>query len=159
MKEIAGTIGIIEDIARQTNLLALNATIDAARAGEHGKGFAVVAAEVRKLAERSQTAVGEISGLSSSSVAITEKTGTKRIQLLPDIQRTSEFVQEIAAASKEQNHGANPINQAIQQMDQVIQKNTGAAERMAATSEELSAHADIMESAVAFFKVDETRAS
>ncbi|MBF0160221.1 MAG: MCP four helix bundle domain-containing protein, partial [Magnetococcales bacterium] len=110
MKEIAGKIGIIEEIARQTNLLALNAAIEAARAGEQGKGFAVVAAEVRKLAERSQTAAGEISQLSTSSVHVAEKAGAIINKLVPDIKRTSELVQEIAAASREQNQGADQIN-------------------------------------------------
>ncbi len=84
MKEIAGKISIIEEIARQTNLLALNAAIEAARAGEHGKGFAVVASEVRKLAERSQTAAAEISRLSSSSVQVAEKAGEMLTKLVPD---------------------------------------------------------------------------
>ncbi|MEO5377689.1 MAG: methyl-accepting chemotaxis protein [Magnetococcus sp. DMHC-6] len=153
MKEIAGKISIVEEIARQTNLLALNAAIEAARAGEHGKGFAVVAAEVRKLAERSQAAAGEISSLSSSSVEIAEKAGTMLRHLVPDIQKTAELVQEIAAANQEQNQGASQINQAIQQMDQVIQKNAGTSEEMAATSEELSAQSDMLLSAISFFNI------
>ena len=103
MKAIAGKISIIEEIARQTNLLALNAAIEAARAGEHGKGFAVVASEVRKLAERSQTAAAEISKLSSSSVQVAEKAGEMLSMIVPDIQKTAELVQEITAASNEQN--------------------------------------------------------
>ncbi|MBI5886086.1 MAG: MCP four helix bundle domain-containing protein, partial [Deltaproteobacteria bacterium] len=122
MKEIAGRISIIEEIARQTNLLALNAAIEAARAGEHGKGFAVVASEVRKLAERSQTAAGEISKLSSTSVQIAEQAGEMLTRLVPDIQKTAELVQEISAASNEQNSGAEQINKALQQLDQVIQQ-------------------------------------
>ncbi|GAB0057760.1 hypothetical protein SIID45300_02092 [Candidatus Magnetaquicoccaceae bacterium FCR-1] len=153
MKEIAAKIGIIEEIARQTNLLALNAAIEAARAGEHGKGFAVVAAEVRKLAERSQTAAGEISHLSSSSVEVAERAGGIINKLVPDIQKTAELIQEIAAGSQEQNQGATQINQAIQQLDQVIQQNAGASEEMAATAEELSAQADIMNSSISFFKI------
>jgi methyl-accepting chemotaxis protein len=94
MKEIADKISIIEEISRQTNLLSLNAAIEAARAGEHGKGFAVVAAEVRKLAERSHTAAGEISELSSSSVEVAEKAGEMLAKLVPDIQKTAELVQE-----------------------------------------------------------------
>jgi methyl-accepting chemotaxis protein len=155
MKEIAAKIGIIEEIARQTNLLALNAAIEAARAGEHGKGFAVVAAEVRKLAERSQAAAGEISHLSISSVAVAEKAGGIINQLVPDIQKTAELIREINTSSQEQNQGAGQINQAIQQLDQVIQKNAGASEEMAATAEELSAQADMMAQAIAFFHMGE----
>jgi len=154
MKQIADKISIIEEIARQTNLLALNAAIEAARAGEHGKGFAVVASEVRKLAERSQTAAAEISELSSSSVQIAEKAGEMLNKLVPDIQKTAELVQEISAASNEQNSGAEQINKAIQQLDQVIQQNAGASEEMASTSEELSSQAEQLQHAIAFFRVD-----
>jgi methyl-accepting chemotaxis protein len=153
MKDIASKISIIEEIARQTNLLALNAAIEAARAGEHGKGFAVVAAEVRKLAERSQTAAAEISDLSSSSVEVAEKAGDMLTKLVPDIQKTAELVQEINAASNEQNAGAAQINKAIQQLDHVIQQNTGASEEMASTSEELASQAELLQNTIAFFKV------
>jgi methyl-accepting chemotaxis protein len=135
MKEIANKISIIEEIARQTNLLALNAAIEAARAGEHGKGFAVVAAEVRKLAERSQKAAGEINQLSSTTLRVSEKSGEMLDKLVPDIQRTAELVQEISAASKEQDTGAEQINKALQQLEQVIQQNASAAEEMASTTE------------------------
>ncbi|MBF0212359.1 MAG: methyl-accepting chemotaxis protein [Magnetococcales bacterium] len=158
MKQIAGKIGIIEEISRQTNLLALNAAIEAARAGEHGKGFAVVAAEVRKLAERSQVAAGEISHLSTSSVSISEQAGQIINQLVPDIQKTAELIQEIASSSQEQSQGAGQINQAIQQLDQVIQQNAGASEEMAATAEELNAQAEMMRQSISFFKLGETQA-
>lgn len=154
MKDIAGKISIIEEIARQTNLLALNAAIEAARAGEHGKGFAVVASEVRKLAERSQTAAAEISKLSISSVDVAEKAGGMLLRIVPDIQKTADLVQEISSACNEQNSGADQINRALQQLDQVIQQNASASEEMASTSEELQGQAAQLQSTIAFFKID-----
>jgi methyl-accepting chemotaxis protein len=159
MKEIASKISIIEEIARQTNLLALNAAIEAARAGEHGKGFAVVAAEVRKLAERSQKAAGEINQLSANTLKVSEKSGEMLDKLVPDIQRTAELVQEITAASKEQDTGAEQINKALQQLEQVIQQNASASEEMASTTEELTGQADQLISALSFFRTEDESGS
>jgi methyl-accepting chemotaxis protein len=154
MREVAEKISIIEEIARKTDLLALNAAVEAARAGEHGKGFAVVASEVRKLAERSQTAAAEISGLSADGVKTAESAGTLLASLVPDIQKTAELVREIAAANAEQNTGATQVNKAIQQLDQVIQQNSAASEEMASGSEELASQAELLQSTIAFFKLD-----
>mgnify|MGYP001271774985 CR=1 FL=1 len=157
MKSIADKIMIIEEIARQTNLLALNAAIEAARAGEQGKGFAVVAAEVRKLAERSQSAAAEISELSVSSVEVAENAGVLLSAMVPNIQRTAELVQEIAAASMEQDAGAEQISGAIQQLDTIIQQNASSSEEMASTSEELSSQAEQMQAAIGFFRLGQLR--
>jgi|GEM_PF-1053421 len=152
MNQIAGKISIIEEIARQTNLLALNAAIEAARAGDVGKGFAVVASEVRKLAERSQTAAGEISGLSIQTVSSAENASKMLSKLVPDIQKTAQLIQEISAASDEQNEGTDQVNSALLQLDKVIQQNASASEEMASTSEVLSSQAVHLQKVMKFFK-------
>ncbi len=159
MRQIADKIAIVEEIARQTNLLALNAAIEAARAGEHGKGFAVVAAEVRKLAERSGVAASEISELSVNSVAIAEQAGKMLEKMVPDITKTAELVQEIAASSTEQHEGNRQINSAIQLLDKVVQENTTDSERVAASSEELAGHAAILKDTIGYFKLSGTMSS
>jgi methyl-accepting chemotaxis protein len=153
MKDIAGKISIIQEIARQTNLLALNAAIEAARAGEHGKGFAVVASEIRKLAERSQQAAGEISKLSASSVDIAERTGTTLAAIIPNIRKTADLVMEINASSTEQDKGAAQISKAVLQLDQVIQQNASGAEELASTAEQLASQAELLQAKIGFFRL------
>jgi len=153
MTEIADKITIIEEIARQTNLLALNAAIEAARAGEHGKGFAVVAAEVRKLAERSGAAAAEIGQLSASSNAVANRAGKMLEQLVPDIRKTAELIQEISAATGEQRVGAEEINTAIQDLDTVVQRNAATSEEVASTSEELAGQSVQLQQTIGFFRL------
>ncbi len=152
MQEIARKIAIIEDITRQTRMLSLNATIEAARAQAQGKGFAVVAAEVRALAERSREAATEITKLASSSVTTAEHAGEMLRKLVPDIQKTAELVQEISAASGEQDVGSRQINNAIQQLDHVIQQNSAASEELSATAGELATQAEQLQHAMTFFQ-------
>jgi len=151
---IAEKIKIIEEIASKTDLLALNAAVEAARAGEHGKGFAVVAAEVRKLAERSQKAAAEITEISSKTVKAAQQSKELLLNTLPDISKTAQLVQEIAAASVEQNTGADQVNGAIQQLSQVTQGNASSAEEMSSNAEELHSQADELKAAVSYFKLD-----
>ncbi len=154
MKEIAGKTLIVEEIARQTNLLALNAAIEAARAGEHGKGFAVVAGEVRKLAEKSQKAAGDISELSSSSVEVAEQTQSMLEKLVPEIQQTSQLIPEVNASNSEQNSRVKQVNGAIKHLESIIQNNASSSEEIASISDELASQAIQLEEAIRFFKID-----
>ena len=159
MKSIATKISIIDDIAYQTNLLALNAAIEAARAGEHGKGFAVVAAEVRKLAERSQVAAQEIGQLAGSSVTMAEQAGAVLKQMVPTINKTSELVQEISAASGEQSQGVGQITGAMNHLNAATQQNASASEELSATAEELSGQAAALQELMAFFTLNDSIAT
>lgn len=154
MEQIAEKVSVISDIAFQTNILALNAAIEAARAGEHGKGFAVVAAEVRKLAEKTQISAGEISELSSRSVNIAQKSGKLLSSIVPDIQKNAKLVQEITASSIEQRRGAEQINRAINQLNEVAQHNASSSEDMATSAEELNNRSTQLLDLVSNFKIN-----
>ncbi|WP_299655517.1 methyl-accepting chemotaxis protein [uncultured Jannaschia sp.] len=152
MKTIADKVNIIQEIARQTDLLALNAAVEAARAGSHGKGFAVVASEVRKLAERSQQAAAEISQLSAQTVDVSGEAGRMLETLVPNIQRTADLVAEISASTREQNVGAEQINQAIRELNTVIQQNAAAAESSADTSRDLARLSETLTEVISYFE-------
>jgi methyl-accepting chemotaxis protein len=114
----------------------------------------VVASEVRKLAERSQAAATEISGLSSETVEAAQNAGEMLAKLVPDIRRTADLVEEISAASREQDIGASQVNLAIQQLDQVTQQNAAAAEETSATSVELASQAEQLQTTIGYFTLD-----
>ena len=159
-KKINDIIGVIDGIAFQTNILALNAAVEAARAGEQGRGFAVVASEVRSLAGRSAEAAKEIKQLISASVEKVETgsrlvtdAGTTMTDIVQSVQRVTDMIGEITAASSEQSAGVGQVNQAIGNLDQMTQQNAALVEESAAAAQSLREQAEQLAQVVARFKV------
>jgi len=152
MSIVSEKIAQIEDIAYQTNLLALNAAIEAARAGEHGKGFAVVAVEVRKLAERSQTVASEISEISGVSLTESQKAGELINKIVPNVQKTTNLIEEISASSEEQDIGIKQIHEAITNIDKITQQNATASEELSGNTRSMNVQARHLIDVMKFFK-------
>ena len=153
MSDIFERIAIVGEITRKIELLALNASVEAARAGEHGKGFAVVASEVSKLAELSKDAASEIQRSSTDGKKLADETNEMLDELLPEIEKTQNLVQNISASSKEQATGAEQINDAIKTLDNVIQQNALASSNLSVSANELAQIVPNLEDLVKQFKL------
>ncbi|QBG92249.1 methyl-accepting chemotaxis protein [Xanthomonas oryzae] len=159
-KKIADIISVIDGIAFQTNILALNAAVEAARAGEQGRGFAVVASEVRTLAQRSSGAAKEIKDLIDDSVqrvtdgsVLVHSAGTTMGEIVASVQRVTDIMGEISAASQEQSAGIEQVNQTVTQMDETTQQNAALVEEATAAARAMEEQAQQLTEAVALFRL------
>ncbi|KWV12958.1 methyl-accepting chemotaxis protein [Xanthomonas translucens] len=165
-KKIADIISVIDGIAFQTNILALNAAVEAARAGEQGRGFAVVASEVRTLAQRSAGAAKEIKSLIDDSVsqvsngsALVRQAGQTMTEIVSSVQRVTDIMGEIAAASQEQSAGIEQVNQTVTQMDEATQQNAALVEEATAAARAMEDQAGQLTETVALFKIEAAHAT
>jgi methyl-accepting chemotaxis protein len=159
-RKIGDIIGVIDSIAFQTNILALNAAVEAARAGEQGRGFAVVASEVRSLAQRSAEAAREIKALIGTNVArvgsgavLVKDAGATMGEIVASVQRVSDIIGEVTAASNEQSQGIADVNQSIVQLDQMTQQNAALVEQAAAAAGSMESQAGNLQHAVERFRL------
>lgn len=159
IRTIADRIGVIDQIARQTDLLALNAAIEAARAGEAGRGFAVVAAEVRRLAERCRASAAETNALSSESLGRVEHAESLLTHMVPEVERTAVLISQIATASGEQAAGVQEMQQAVLQLDRVVQDNVQVAESFGASAYRVDAAGQRILNATTWFKLEDAEDS
>lgn len=154
MKQITEKISLIKELARQTNLLALNAAIESVKAGESGKSFAVVASEIRKLAEKSSDVAVVIEELTEQSLGVASEATLLIDELMPDIKKTSELVNEIAAASHEQHTGIAQINTAVQEFQQNTIENANVADNLSLSSDNLLSRSKELLNTASYLKIN-----